>query len=60
MAEVILFRPAENPNALLSTRCPLGLVYIGTYLAQKGYSVKIIDSGSCKDWLSELKNSLVQ
>lgn len=56
MAEIILFRPAANK--LTSHRCPLGLVYIATPLVNKGFTVKIIDEEICRDWLTELKNTV--
>lgn len=58
MAEIILFRPVENQRSKLSSRCPLGLVYLATYLKDRGYLVKLIDATVTQDWRKELKNSL--
>lgn len=59
MANVILFRPREKYSADLSTkRAPLGLIYLGTALKSKGFSVKLIDCETSKDWRKELHTSL--
>lgn len=50
MAEIILINPAISRQNLNYTRLedvrirePLGVLAIGTYLHEKGYSVKILD-----------------
>ncbi|OGR40906.1 MAG: hypothetical protein A2X35_02955 [Elusimicrobia bacterium GWA2_61_42] len=56
MAQIILFRP--NASHRLLKRSPLGLVYIATPLAQKGYTVEIIDQGISSDWKEKLQKAL--
>ena len=56
MAEIILFRP--NAGHRLLKRSPLGLVYIATPLARKGYTVEIIDQGISVDWREKLQTAL--
>lgn len=59
MAQVILFRPREEySSALGADRCPLGLLYVAAGLQQGGYSVRIIDSGTCADWRAALAEAI--
>ena len=55
MAEVILFRPQDFPQAVQGqTMMPLGLVFVATPLAARGRTVTIIDTETCADWKNEL------
>ena len=56
MAQIILFRP--NASHRLLKRSPLGLFYIATPLAQKGYTVEIINQGISSDWKEKLQKAL--
>lgn len=59
MANVILFRPREKYSSNLSThRPPVGLICLGTALKSKGFSVKLIDCETSKDWHMELENAV--
>lgn len=58
MAQIILFRPQEEYSTKLNFRCSLGLLYIASFVAERGYTVKIIDPQTCQDWCYELKNSV--
>lgn len=57
MAEIILFRPIEKFSRIFG-RYPLGLIYIATSLVDKGFTVKIIDMETCRDWLTALKSAI--
>lgn len=57
MAEVVLFRPIEKCTRIFG-RYPLGLVYIATPLVNNGFSVKIIDMETCRDWQGALRDAI--
>lgn len=58
MADVILFRPKESYSDLLGSRPPLGLLYVAAPLLEAGLSVRLIDTGTCRDWQAALREEL--
>lgn len=59
MADVILFRPTEvYSEAMSSHRAPLGLLYLASEIAARGFSVKIIDTETTKNWEEALGSAM--
>lgn len=57
MANVVLFRPRETYSEAIAThRAPLGLIYLGTALKQKGFTVAIIDTETTPNWMPALQS----
>ncbi|MFH1593982.1 MAG: radical SAM protein [Candidatus Omnitrophota bacterium] len=57
MAEIVLFRP-KSDRAVISGSYPLGVIYIATPLADKGFTVKIVDGEAYPDWRTEVENAI--
>ncbi len=61
MTDVLLIYPRTGWDiAGVTTRLPLALLYIGTYLQRRGFSVEIIDQRVDPDWNESLKTALAQ
>ncbi|MBL7069063.1 MAG: B12-binding domain-containing radical SAM protein [Candidatus Omnitrophica bacterium] len=58
MAEVVLFRPSDSALGSAAGRYPLGLIFVATPLVNKGFSVRIIDTGTHTDWRPLLKDAV--
>lgn len=56
MVEIILFRPKEIYSQTISCfQPPLGLLHIASALQSKGFTVRLIDTGTTDNWQSALE-----